>query len=377
MNSPPADFLDLHHLPQIPRCDDVRIGCVGSGFIMADCHLVAYRQHGLQPVAISSKNPHKAQDVADRHEIPLVYDTYKQLLTDSAIEVLDIAVPPDVQPDVIRDAANYGRHLKGILAQKPLGRNYAEALELATLCENAGITLAVNQNMRFDHSVRAAKHLLNRGDLGDPVVATLDMRAIPHWMPWQKRQGWVTLRIMSIHHLDTFRYWFGEPQRVYASVRPDPRTQRQFPHEDGIAMYILEYASGLRVSSWDNVWTGPDFDWSPDEDLNDIGIRWRIDGTNGIARGTIGWPAYPERQPSTLDFATDRQPGQWWKPRWNEVWFPDAFIGPMADLLSAISEDRMPMLNARDNLRTVALVDACYESARQHRAIDPREISED
>ena len=373
----PADFLYLGHLPELPPFEDVKIGCIGAGFIMADCHLVAYRQHGLQPVAICSRNAHKAQDVADRHGIPLVYDSYEQLLDDSAIEVLDIAVPPDIQPKIIRAAAKRGRHLKGILAQKPLGRNYAEASELVTRCEDAGIRLAVNQNMRFDHSVRAMKHLLERGDIGEPVVATFDMRAIPHWMPWQKRQGWVTLRIMSIHHLDTFRYWFGEPERVFASVRPDPRTQQRFEHSDGIAMYILEYANGLRVSSWDNVWSGPNFDSATDADLNDIGIHWRIDGTEGLARGTIGWPAYPDRQPSTLDFVTNRQPGQWWKPRWNEVWFPDAFIGPMADLLTAIASDQKPMLNGRDNLRTMALVDACYRSANEHRAVDPREISDE
>ncbi len=342
---------------------------------MADCHLVAYREHGLQPVAICSRNPNTARAVADRHEIATVHESYQDLIGDSSIEVLDIAVPPDVQPEIIREATRNGRHLKGILAQKPLGRNYAEALELVTLCDDAGILLVVNQNMRFDHSVRAAKHLLDRGDIGTPVVATLDMRAIPHWMPWQERQGWVTLRIMSIHHLDTFRYWFGEPERIYASVRPDPRTEKRFPHEDGIAMTILEYANGLRVSSWDNVWAGPDFDSSADEDLNDIGIHWRIDGTNGLARGSIGWPAYPDRQPSTLDFVTDRSPGQWWKPRWNEVWFPDAFIGPMADLLTAITENREPTLCGRDNLKTVALVDACYQSAKEHRAVDPREIS--
>ena len=304
-----------------------------------------------------------------------MYDSYQNLIGDSSIDVLDIAVPPDVQPEIIREAVQSGRHLKGILAQKPLGRNYAEALELVTLCEDAGIPLVVNQNMRFDHSVRAAKHLLDRGDIGPPVVATLNMRAIPHWMPWQERQGWVTLRIMSIHHLDTFRYWFGEPERVYASVRPDPRTLQRFPHKDGIVMTILEYANGLRVSSWDNVWAGPDFESSTDEDLNDIGIHWRIDGTQGLARGTIGWPAYPDRQPSTLDFVTDRQPGQWWKPRWTEVWFPDAFIGPMADLLSAIQDNRKPTLNGRDNLRTMALVDACYRSVEEHRAVDPREIA--
>src|SRR5437762_483279 len=78
-----------------------------------------------------------------------------------------------------------------------------------------------------------------------------------HWMPWQQRLGWLTLRIMSIHHLDTLRYWFGEPLHVFASVRPDPRTAKQFAHDDGICLYILEYASGLRALGCDDVWTGP------------------------------------------------------------------------------------------------------------------------
>ena len=153
-------------------------------------------------------------------------------------------MPPDVQLEVIREIVRHNDHIRGVLAQKPLGVNYAEAVEVVRLCEEAGITLAVNQNMRYDQSVRACKCLLDRGYLGTPVFATIDMRAIPHWMPWQQRLGWVTLRIMSIHHLDTFRYWFGDPVRVFASVREDPRTARKFPHEDGICLYILEYDNG-------------------------------------------------------------------------------------------------------------------------------------
>jgi len=62
---------------------------------------------------------------------------------------------------------------------------------------------------------------------------------------------------MSIHHLDTMRYWFGNSKRIYASFREDPRTARQFAHEDGICLYILEYENGLRCSIIDDVWTGP------------------------------------------------------------------------------------------------------------------------
>ena len=361
--------LTLNYLPQMPRHKTVGIGCVGSGFIMADCQLVAYRQAGFNPVAITGRTRANSQAVADRHHIGKVYDSYADLCRDPAVEVLDIAVPPDVQADVIREAVRH-KNIRGILAQKPLGVNYAEALEVVRLCEEAGVVLGVNQNMRYDQSVRACKDLLNRGLLGKPVLATIDMRAIPHWMPWQEALGWVTLRTMSIHHLDTFRYWLGNPTRVYASVSQDPRTAQKFSHEDGIALYILEYDDGPRASAWDDVWTGP----AREGAASDMYINWRVDGTEGLAKGTIGWPYYPIPTPSTLDFTSVQLGDDWQRPRWPEVWFPDAFAGPMAQLLVALEQHTEPEISGRDNLHTMALVDACYRSAKEHRVVELAEM---
>jgi hypothetical protein len=354
----------------LPKDRSPGIGCIGSGFIMADCHLVAYRQAGFRPVAMTSRTRANAEKVAARHQIPRVHDDVRALASDPEVQVVDVAVPPDLQRDVIREVLAHGKQVRGILAQKPLGVSYPQAKEIVRMCREAGVVLAVNQNMRYDQSVRAAKSLLARRLLGDPVLATIDMRAIPHWMPWQERQGWVTLRIMSIHHLDTFRFWLGEPVRVFASVRPDPRTARTFSHEDGVCLYILEFADGARAASWDDVWAGPAREGAG----ADIGIKWRIEGTEGMARGTIGWPEYPRPTPSTLDFTTIRDKGAWHQPRWSEVWFPDAFVGPMAELLCALEEGASPSLSGDDNLKTMALVDACYRSAKEHRAVELQEV---
>ena len=361
--------LTLNYLPDWPQNKMVGIGCVGSGFIMADCHLPAYRQAGFNPVAITSRTRANSQAVADRHHIGKVYDSYADLCRDPAVEVIDVAVPPNLLIDVVREVVRHN-HIRGILVQKPMGVSYAEAVEIVRLCEEAGMVLAVNQNMRYDQSVRACKDLLNKGLLGKPVLGTIDMRAIPHWMPWQEALGWVTLRTMSIHHLDTFRYWFGNPVRVFASVSEDPRTARKFNHEDGIALYILEYENGMRASAWDDVWTGP----AREGAASDIYINWRVEGTDGLAKGTIGWPEYPTPTPSTLDFTTKHRPDEWQKPRWPEVWFSDAFAGPMAQLLVALEQNKEPEISGRDNLYTMALVEACYLSARDHRVVDIAEI---
>ncbi len=366
--SPDEPHLDIE--PRLPQRRDVGIGCIGAGFIMDDCHLVAYRQAGFNPVAIASRRPERAREVAARHGISAVYDTYAELLSDPKVEVVDVAVPPDVLATVVDEVAKHADHVRGVLAQKPLGTNLAEARRIVERCREAGICLAVNQNMRYDQAVRGCKSLLDHGELGTPVLATIDMRAIPHWMPWQERQGWVTLRIMSIHHLDTFRYWFGDPQRVFASVRPDPRTARQFEHEDGICLYVLEYEEGLRASGCDDVWAGP----AREGAAADVGIRWRVEGTAGMALGTVGWPKYPERSPSTLDYTTIRRGDKWIRPRWDPVWFPDAFAGPMAELLCAVEEGTEPSLSGHDNLHTMALVEACYLSAREHRVVELSEM---
>jgi len=358
--------MDLKIHPPMPQRKDFRIGILGSGFIVNDCHLVAYRKAGFNPVAIASRTRGNAAKAARRHGIPKVYDAYEQLLDDSTIEVLDVAVPPNAQAGLIHEACRR-RTVRGILAQKPLGMNYTEAAEIVRACEEAGITLAVNQNMRYDQSVRGGKTLLENGTIGEPIVATIDMRGIPHWMPWQAEMGWVTLRIMSIHHLDTFRYWFGDPERIYCSVRPDPRTK--FAHTDGICAYILEYANHLRCVGIDDTWTGPAREGAP----ADLRIQWRIEGLNGLAMGDIGWCRDPYTTPSSLRYGA-RGDRDFHRPAWKESWFPDAFAGTMAQLLIALESGGEPAISGRDNLKTMALVDAGYLSATEHRAIALSEV---
>jgi hypothetical protein len=360
--------MDLNIHPRLPRRTDFRIGCVGAGFIMRDCHLVAYRQAGFNPIAITSRNLDTAHEVARHHGLTTVHTTTQDLLRDPTIEILDIAVPPDAQPALILEACNHADHIRGILAQKPLAMTVPEARACVEACENAGITLAVNQNMRYDQSVRGLKDLLQRGVLGEVVLATIDMRAIPHWMPWSEGLRSLSTLIMSIHHLDTFRYWLGTPDRVLASTRRDPRTK--FAHEDGINLYILEYDSGTRACSWDDVWTGPVREGA----AGDLSIRWRVEGTEGLARGTIGWPSYPARTPSTLDYSLRKEPNHWVEPRWSEVWFPDAFVGTMAQLLCAVEDAAEPEISGRENLQTLALCEAVLCGAREHRVTTVREF---
>jgi predicted dehydrogenase len=359
------DF-DLAHKAPAPLRTDFKIGVVGAGFIVRDIQLVAYRNARYHVAGIASHSPEVAREVADRRGILRAYESISSLLEDPSIEVLDIALPPDQQLNIVREAVTHSDHIKGILCQKPLAVTLGDAQEIVRLCEGAGVKLAVNQNMRHDQSIRALKTLLQRGELGEPVLATIEMRAVPHWQSWLTGYTRLSLLNMSIHHLDCFRFLFGDPEGIFVSARRDPRIRSN--HADGICLYNLEYTSGLLAAAWDDVWAGPDFvvkDWY---------IRWRVEGSDGVAQGTVGWPSYPNVQPSTINFTTKRQPGYVFSPRWKEVWFPDAFEGTMGQLLDSLARGTEPEISGRDNLGTMALMEAGYRSLEERRFVKVSEI---
>lgn len=360
--------LNLNQLAPLPVRSDFGIGAVGAGFIMRDVQLPAYAKAGFKVVGITSRTPEIAREVAELRAIPRFFDTLDEMLQDPEISILDIAVPPHKQREIVEQALAGGKYIKGILAQKPLAVNLSEACKIVELCKRHAVPLEVNQNMRFDQSIRALKTILDRGYLGQPVLATIEMRAVPHWQSWLRDYQRLTLLNMSVHHLDTFRYLFGEPEAIFVSARRDPRTK--FAHEDGICLYTLEYADGLRCAAWDDVWTGPR---TEHDDLK-AHIKWRVEGTEGLAEGTIGWPSYPNHTPSTLTFTSSLQVNVWFTPRWSEVWFPDAFQGPMGELMQALATGSEPNTNGVDNLKTMALIEAGYRSIRERRLVSLSEI---
>ncbi len=348
------------------RNRDSRIGCIGAGMIMAECHLAAYAQAGFPVVAIASRTPERAATVAERYNIPKVHNTPEELIADPSVDILDIAYPPDQQPALIR-AALQQPHIKAILVQKPLALTLGEAIALRDEAKAAGKIISVNQNMRYDQSMRVLKQILEHSDLGQVVFAQIDMHAIPHWQGFLEDYDRLTLANMSVHHLDVLRFLFGDPDEITTQARKDPRTT--FDHQDGITVSTLRFPSGVLALSLEDVWSGPRQDGYKD----DQHITFRVEGTEGVVKGSIGWPT---GSASTLSYASTKTTGgEWVTPTWKSMWFPHAFIGVMEQLQYAVATNSEPVLTVADNVKTVALIEAGYRSIAEGRTVRLSEIN--
>lgn len=348
------------------RIRDYKIGCIGAGMIMAECHLAAYKEAGFPVAAIASRTMANAEKVAARWGIPKIHATPEDLIRDETIEILDIAYPPDQQPALIKLALQQ-KHIKAILAQKPLALSVKDAVELRDTAAKSGKILSVNQNMRYDQSMRVLKQIIESGALGEIVFAEIDMHAIPHWQDFLQDYNRLTLSNMSVHHLDVLRFLFGDPDEITTLTRKDPRTK--FNHSDGITVSTLRFPSGVLALSIEDVWSGPRQEGYKD----DQHIRWRVDGAEGVAKGTIGWPTGTA---STLSYASTKTTGgDWVTPTWDTMWFPHAFVGVMEQLQYAVKTGEPPALSAADNVKTMALVEAGYRSIDQGRTVKLSEVS--
>jgi predicted dehydrogenase len=104
--------------------------------------------------------------------------------------------------------------------------------------------------------------------------------------------------------------------------------------------------------------------------------RFRIDGSEGSIRGTIGLLYdYPKGRVDTVELSSRSLPTDGWVPYpVTHRWIPDAFLGPVGSMLRAMAEGGEAETSGRDNLQTLRVAEALYTSGETGQVvpIEPR-----
>lgn len=341
----------------VPEDHKLPIAIVGAGEIVDLAHLPAYAEHGLEVVGITDINAERAQEVAERHGIPRVYASAEEIAADPDVAVVDIAVYPWVQHGIALPMLEAG---KDLLCQKPLSYDFDEAREIVECAERCGRQLAVNQQLRFTETVAAAKAMTDLGWIGEPFEISWDFHVYTPWeaWPWVARLPRLDINQFTIHPMDSVRYFLGNPSYIYSTQAREPG---QAEAGETRTISVLEYPGETRafLRSFHKNRTG------------DPRAEFRVDGTEGSIRATIGLMYnYPVGRADTLELNSRVLPTDGWLHYpVTSRWIPTAFIGPMASLLEAIATDGTPLTNGPDNLDTLRVVHALYQSGEQHEVV--------
>ena len=300
-----------------------------------------------------------------------MYRELDALLNDKAVEIVEISVPPWAQLDVVRKVAAAGKHM---LCQKPLADKLAEAAEIVRLGQEAGVKLAVNQQLRWGQGLRAARTLIRNGWVGQVTDASIQVSVNTPWgmWPWLATQERLEILYHSIHYIDAIRSLFGDPEWITSrhsrsplqgDVRGETKTITILDYSDvqrgGDFQYI---APNMQALIADNHYNHSD----------DYFAVFRFIGTDGVITGTLGaMYNYPDGRPDTLEWSSRRlYADKRFEAKLEGKWIPDSFIGPTASLMQAIQDDGVPETDGFDNLQTLRVVEACYLSAAEQRTVN-------
>ena len=332
-------------VPSKPR----PIVIIGAGGVVRTAHLPVYRRLKFPVAGLYDVNPDASRDTARRFGVSTVFSSLAEAAA-SADAVFDLAVPGDQIAGVLKELPRGA----AVLIQKPMGEDLATARSIVGICRELGLVAAMNFQLRFSPNVLALRDLVASRALGEIVDIEVRLVVKQPWRLWTFLEGAPRLEILyhSIHYLDTIRALVGEPRGVYCRAVAHPS---MLEFRDTRSTIILDYGETLRCSLLLN---------HTHEHEGTHGASFlKVEGTKGAAQLTLGVNIdYPNGPRDTLEVALEK--GQWQAVDLRGSWFIEGFEGPMSNLQRFVAgEDAALVSPVDDAIRTMAIVEACYQSS--------------
>lgn len=275
--------------------DSVRVGLVGadasgSGWGSV-AHVPALRAaDGIELAAVCTSRPESAAAAGEAYGVRSFHDV-RDLAAQPDIDVVSVVVRVPKHRELVMAALEGGKH---VFSEWPLGANLAEAEEMVTVANTAGVVTAVGLQGRHDPSLTYIKQLHSDGWLGRVIAVNVTMmgggalehRSADAWMG-VNANGANFLTIVGGHTIDAVAHClspFAELSASVATLVPD--------------WYLTDTGETIEVDAPDNVAVNGVLEGGAIVSLqagsvpfNASGWRMEIYGTEGtIIASTSGLP---------------------------------------------------------------------------------------
>ena len=152
----------------------IKLGIIGCGIAARELHLPALEKlkDKFEITILCNHTEQKAKDLSmTLGNIPYVLD-YHDLLRQSDVEAVDIALPIHLNYKATKDALQSGKH---VIVEKPVASDLKEAGKILSLSEESAKVMLVAENFRYRKVFLKAKNLIQKGRIGKPYAAMWDL----------------------------------------------------------------------------------------------------------------------------------------------------------------------------------------------------------
>lgn len=335
-----------------------KFAVLGTGFWSA-FQLAGWAElENVRPIAFYNRTLHKARALADQFGVEHVYDDVEELFDNHASELdfVDIITDVDTHAIFTEKAASRGIH---VICQKPMSNSLSSATQMVESCSSRGVQLYVHENFRFQAPIRKLKSLLDANVIGNVFKARVSFcSGFPVFdnQPFLKDLEEFILTDIGSHVLDISRYLMGEAVSVYCQVN---RVNPGIRGEDvaNVLMRMKNGASCFVEMSYASI---PEKESFPQTLI-------QLEGSLGTIQLGHDYRISVTTREKTVHLKAEPTFYSWADPAYAVV--HSSIVDCNRSILQAIQGVEPAETTGFDNLKTIQLVHAAYQSARENRVL--------
>lgn len=333
----------------------LRGALIGCGFF-AHNHMRAWAGlDGVEIVAMCDSDPVKAEAFASTYGARAFTDA-ATMLAEIRPDFTDIVTTAPSHRPLVELAARFSG---GIICQKPLALTLQDAEAMVGACEQAGVTLLVHENFRWQAPLRTTLAHLRNGTIGKPHFLRLTFRHafdIYAGQPYLAEIDDLALSDIGPHVFDMARALMGDVTRVYC------QTQKLNPGVHGADAFLAQLShDGGGVSSIETSFFSH---YAPDRFPQSLFV---IEGERGSIELLDDFRLRLHRDGEISEIDVEPPVPAWGEKPWHLV--QDSVIAFQAHALEALNDREPGQPTGADNLKTLALAMAAIKSAATGEAI--------
>ena len=339
-------------MAQLINPEELRpIVIIGAGSIVNDAHLPAYKLAGFEVAGIFDLDKEKAELTSKKFGIPRVCDSLADLvyLAHGKNCVYDMALPASAIISTLEQLPNDS----GVLIQKPMGENLADARQILDICHEKRLTAGINFQLRHAPNIVETRKMIDEGQIGEVHDIEVRVNVFTPWNNWKFLFDIPRVEIVyhSIHYIDLIRSFMGDPESVYAKTIKHPKSAELASTKSSI---ILDYGDMKRAT----INTNHGHEFGPEKQESFV----KIEGTEGAIKMQLGVNLnYPKGLPDTFEYSKISEGQSWQTLDVKGNWFIAAFPGPMAGLMKKVKNPGYTYINSvEDAIHTMEVVEACH-----------------
>ncbi|MDA0345895.1 MAG: Gfo/Idh/MocA family oxidoreductase [Verrucomicrobia bacterium] len=336
----------------------LRVAIIGAGYFSQFQYEAWTRIPEVTIVAACNRSVDKAKEKCAQYGIPRFYSDWKEMVDEEKPDFVDIITPPPTHLEICKYLAKRNIHM---ICQKPLTPSYEESVQLVGLLQSTEARFMVHENWRWQPWYRKIKALMDEGKLGELFSIHFRMRVGDGWgdnayldrQPYFRDYPKLLMFETGVHFLDTFRYLGGEVSSLYAKL--NKRNPVIAGEDSGIV--ICNFSSGATATLDANRYNEAE----TDDARFTFGVM-RIDGSEGHLQ---------------MDLAGDltfkplgglTQTVSYEHPRINFA--SDCCFHLQRHFVEQLLNDLPFDSEVEDYLKTLSLVEACYESSATNQVVN-------